>query len=145
MAILIPPLLCLGVWIVKWISVLEIREVHREYRQLDGACWKNQGLHDRYSWLQFVGSWSRCLLEPCIGRGNEIDLGFDSLSVLEPFVKAGKVRAIAVANPTRTCYPNYLPSFCETNTYFVDNEYNNFSKVWYRKTKGPFFFCSINL
>ena len=43
------------------------------------------------------------------------------------FANSSMVRAIAVANPTRTCYPNYLPSFCETNTYFVDNEYNNFS------------------
>jgi len=43
----------------------------------------------------------------------EIDLGFDSLSVLEPFVKAGKVRAIAVATDGRSKSLADVPNFKE--------------------------------
>lgn len=37
------------------------------------------------------------------------------------------VRAIAVPKPIPTCNQNYLPSFCETNTYFIDPDHNAFS------------------
>jgi gliding motility-associated-like protein len=37
------------------------------------------------------------------------------------------VRVIAVPNKTATACGNYLPSFCETNTYFIDQKDLNFS------------------
>jgi gliding motility-associated-like protein len=37
------------------------------------------------------------------------------------------VRAIAIAKPNNEgCQKGYLPSFCETNTYFIDAEYSEF-------------------
>jgi gliding motility-associated-like protein len=50
-------------------------------------------------------------------------------SVNSPFTidKTTVVRAIAVPNQTNTgCPKAYLPSFCETNTYFIDPEHQTF-------------------
>ncbi|WP_317898328.1 CotH kinase family protein [Aurantibacillus circumpalustris] len=39
------------------------------------------------------------------------------------------IRAIAVPKPNKpSCPINTLPSFCESNTYFIDQEYSDFSK-----------------
>lgn len=43
------------------------------------------------------------------------------------FASTKILRALTVPNPTRSCVSDYLPSFCETNTYFIDNEHNSFS------------------
>jgi gliding motility-associated-like protein len=44
------------------------------------------------------------------------------------FVKTTMVRAIAIPSPIYDCFGKYLPSFCETNTYFIDAEHNAFSE-----------------
>jgi gliding motility-associated-like protein len=51
---------------------------------------------------------------------------YDSLSIFT-IDKTTVVRAIAVPNYTKTdCPPGYLPSFCETNTYFIDDDHQKF-------------------
>lgn len=53
----------------------------------------------------------------------------DSLTSVIPISQTSVIRAIAVPKPNSLlCPANTLPSFCETNTYFIDAEYNNFSK-----------------
>lgn len=37
------------------------------------------------------------------------------------------VRAVAYPKNTATCNPDYLPSFCQTNTYFIDPPHNDIS------------------
>lgn len=54
----------------------------------------------------------------------------DSLNTVITIDKTMTVRAIAVARPdaVSTCgVPERLPSFCETNTYFIDPEHNTFT------------------
>ncbi len=52
---------------------------------------------------------------------------YDSLN--DPFTidQTTVVRAIAVQNPTAPCQGRYLPSFCETNTYFVEPTHQTIS------------------
>ena len=53
----------------------------------------------------------------------------DSLASIITMPLTGMVRAIAVPNTTRTgCPMEFLPSFCETNTYFIDQAHQEFSK-----------------
>lgn len=52
----------------------------------------------------------------------------DSVNSLITLDKTTMLRAIAVPKPSTNCIQDLLPSFCETNTYFFADEYNNFSK-----------------
>lgn len=54
-------------------------------------------------------------------------------SFLNPIIVVNTtiLRAIAfptTLSPVSTCTLDYLPSFCQTNTYFIDQEHNDFSK-----------------
>jgi gliding motility-associated-like protein len=52
---------------------------------------------------------------------------YDSTSSPFALDQTSVVRAVAVLNTTRTgCPTDYMPSFCETNTYFIDEPHQNF-------------------
>jgi gliding motility-associated-like protein len=50
----------------------------------------------------------------------------DSVNSAIPIDKTMMVRAISVVRQKPACQQEYLHSFCETNTYFVDMEHNQF-------------------